>query len=264
MERDEVSGPKGQCTLPAVILAAGRGLRLHEDAQGVPKPLMPLLGMTLLERAVLSCRQVGITECYVVVGYQKERFFPYIHTLAERHGLSLQAVDNPCWQEGNGTSVLAAAPYVRGPFLLLMCDHLFDPEILRLLIAAADGSEVSLLAVDYHPERLFDLPEATKVQLKGQSIIAIGKEIRSFDAVDTGLFLCQQALFEALERSRADGDSTLTGGVRRLAAATRMRAVDIGERFWFDVDTPADVRQVTGVLLAVAAKLPERGILPRL
>jgi choline kinase len=220
--------------------------------------------MTLLERAVLSCRQVGISECYVVVGYQKERFFPYIRTLAERHGLSLQAVDNPSWQEGNGTSVLAAAPYVSGPFFLLMCDHLFDPEILRLLMAAANDPKVSWLAVDYHPERLFDLPEATKVQLKGQAILAIGKDIPSFDAVDTGLFLCQQTLFEALERSRAEGDSTLTGGVRRLAAAARMRVVDIGERFWFDVDTPADVRQITDVLLAVAATSPERGMLPRL
>jgi choline kinase len=225
---------------------------------------MPLLGMTLLERAVLSCQRAGISECYVVVGYQKERFFPYIRTLAERYGLSLQAVDNPCWQEGNGTSVLAAAPYVRGPFLLLMCDHLFDPEILRLLIAAADGSEVSLLAVDYHPERLFDLPEATKVQLKGQSIIAIGKDITSFDAVDTGLFLCQQALFEALKRSRAEGNSTLTGGIRRLAAAAGIRVVDIGEHFWFDVDTPADVRQVTRLLLAATTQAPERVVLPHL
>jgi choline kinase len=257
VEHKGVPLPKSQGALPTVILAAGRGLRLHNDSQGVPKPLMSLLGSTLLERAVLSCREAGITECYVIVGYRNDLLIPYIQALAQRHGVSLHAVENPHWQEGNGVSVLAAAPYVRGAFLLLMCDHLFDPEILRLLTTAAGSSEMTFLAVDRHPERLFDLAEATKVQLNGQKIAAIGKEIAPFDAVDTGLFLCQQELFTALESARATGDGTLTGGVRRMIAADKMCAVDIGERFWFDVDTPADVQQVTRLLLAAVASSDE-------
>jgi choline kinase len=253
MEHNGVPLPKSHRALPAVILAAGRGLRLQNDSKGVPKPLMSLLGFTLLERAVLSCREAGITECYVIVGYRNNLLIPYIEALAQRHGVALQAVAAPHWQEGNGVSVLAASPYVRGAFLLLMCDHLFDPEILRLLITAADSSERIILAVDHHPERVFDLAEATKVQLNGQKIVAIGKEIAPFDAVDTGLFLCQQTLFKALESARATGDGTLTGGVRRMIAADKMRAVDIGNRFWFDVDTPADVQQATRLLLAAVA-----------
>jgi 1L-myo-inositol 1-phosphate cytidylyltransferase len=264
MAPDGVSVHREQPALPAVILAAGRGLRLHEDSGGVPKPLMSLLGVTLLERAVLACREAGVTECYVIVGYCKDLLIPYIHTLAQRLGVSLRAVDNPHWQEGNGTSVLAAAPYVRGPFLLLMCDHLFDPDILRALMAAAEAPDMCLLAVDRHPERLFDLAEATKVQLTGQTITAIGKEIADFNAVDTGLFLCQPGLFRALERARADGDSTLTGGVRWVIAADKMRAVDIGGRFWFDVDTPADVQQATRLLIARTAKPHDKAVMPRL
>jgi 1L-myo-inositol 1-phosphate cytidylyltransferase len=245
-------------TFPAVILAAGQGLRLREDADGLPKPLIPLLGMTLLERAVRSCQAAGVTECYVIVGYHKERIISYLHTLAQRHSVRLYAVDNPHWQEGNGTSVLAARGYMRGPFLLLMCDHLFDPAILRTLVAAADDASACLLAVDRHPERLFDVAEATKVQLDGGNITAIGKELVPFDAVDTGLFLCYPILFEALEQARAAGDGSLTGGIRRLIGSKQIRGVDIGNHFWFDVDTPLDVQQATRELLARGPELPFR------
>ena len=47
---------------PAVILAAGEGNRLNGVNGGAPKPLTPVLGLTLLERAILSCKKVGVLE----------------------------------------------------------------------------------------------------------------------------------------------------------------------------------------------------------
>src|SRR5262249_26801743 len=103
------------------------------------------------------------------------------------------------------------------------------------------GADVCFLAVDRRIEGIFDLPDATKVRLNGQAITAIGKDIVPFDAIDTGLFLCQPVLFEALERARARGDSSLSGGMRQLLSDRKLQAVDIGTHFWSDVDTPASL-----------------------
>ncbi|GIX47125.1 MAG: hypothetical protein KatS3mg131_1336 [Candidatus Tectimicrobiota bacterium] len=247
--------------IPAVILAAGRGARLQQ--RDLPKPLTPLLGLSLLERAVLSCRQAGVTACYVVVGYAHHCLTPYIAQLAARYQIPLHAVVNPHWEEGNGTSVLAVRPYVQGPFLLVMGDHLFDPDILRQLCAAAAQSEACLLAVDRRLHAVFDLAEATKVRLEGSTLTAIGKTLASFDAVDTGLFFCRPVLFAALAQARAAGDASLTGGVRQLIGGRQIRAVDIGERFWIDVDTPADLRHAERQLLATLTKPQEDGPVAR-
>src|SRR2546423_7839899 len=115
--------------------------------------------------------------------------------------MAIRAVANPLWEEGNGTSALAAAPFLHRPFFLLMCDHVFEPEMLGHLRAAADdadvscsgscssfrrkeplreegpGADVCRLAVDRRVEEIFDLPDATKVRLNGQTITAIGKDI---------------------------------------------------------------------------------------
>jgi len=245
-----------QRPLPAVILAAGQGHRLLESSRGLPKPLMPVLGVPLLERTVLSCRAAGITEGFVVVGYRQELLIPAIIGLARRYEMALQAVENPVWEKGNGTSAAAAAPFLQGAFFLLMCDHVFEPEMLGHLRTAteADEADVCRLAVDHRIEEIFDLPDATKVRLSGQTITAIGKDLVPFDAIDTGLFLCRPVLFEALERARAQGDSSLSGGMRQLLSAGKLQAVDIGAHFWSDVDTPASLAYTERMLQARLAQ----------
>jgi 1L-myo-inositol 1-phosphate cytidylyltransferase len=250
-------------TLPAVILAAGQGLRLREESGSAPKPLTPLLGSTLLEHTVLSCRAIGVTECYVIVGYGREQMLPHIAELAARHRVRLHGVDNPQWPEGNGTSALAVAPYLAGPFLLLMCDHVFDSSILQTLLEAGQHSQSCLLAVDHRIDDVFDLADATKVRLHGQTITAIGKELTPFDAIDTGLFLCRPSVFKALEQARMEGDGSLSAGMRRLIGATQLHAVDIGKRFWCDIDTPQSLQHAEHLLLAGLTRPPDSSAVSR-
>lgn len=249
--------------LPAVILAAGLGHRLRPGNGGVAKPLTPLLGLTLLERAILSCREVGVETCYVVTGCEKEKMIPHLKELEWQAGMTIRMIENPEWERGNGISVLTAAPYLNGPFLLLMCDHVFDPEILRCLLAARNGMGGSLLAVDRRTDAVFDLQDATKVQVDGGRIITIGKKIASYNAIDAGLFLCQPHLFEALRKSRREGDDSLTGGIRQLVATGEIEAMDIGDRFWIDIDTGEDLSQAKVRLLAGLSKPDEDGFIAR-
>ena len=226
--------------LQAVILAAGEGQRLRPG--GYLKPLTPLLGVTLLERVVLACREVGVSECIVVLGYGKESIGEQLDELADRAGIVVRGVENPHWEEGNGTSALAARPYIRGPFLLAMCDHVFDPAILKRLTNAGSESAECLLAVDYRIEEVFRLDDATKIQLTGSTITAIGKDLQSYTAVDTGLFFCQPKVFDALQQARAASEGSLSAGWRRLIPRRQFQALDIGEAFWVDVDTPESLR----------------------
>ncbi len=91
--------------------------------------------------------------------------------------------------------------------------------------------------------------EATKVTLEGDRITAIGKDLLVYDALDTGLFVCATPLFDALDEACAAGDTTLSGGIRRLAARGLMRARDIGDASWYDIDTIADLESAEALLV---------------
>jgi choline kinase len=59
-----------------------------------------------------------------------------------------------------------------------------------------------------------DLDDVTRVLAENGRISKIGKRISSYNAFDTGIFLCTSALFDALRVSQQRGDFSLTGGVR--------------------------------------------------
>jgi choline kinase/phosphatidylglycerophosphate synthase len=229
--------------VPAVILAAGAGSRIQSGNGGRPKPLTRFLGLTLIERTILSCRAAGINSFYVVVGHEKERVSAHAALLADRYDLDVQVIENSWWEEGIGTSALAAAPYVDGPFFLLMADHLFDPAIITTLWEAPRAAETSLLAVDRRTANVFDLDDATKVGINGDAIVAIDDDLDDYHAIDTGVFLCDPALFSALRLAQRRGDGSISGGMRELSQRGLAGAVDIGDRFWINVDTTASLAE---------------------
>lgn len=224
--------------IPAIILAAGQGLRLRDEGASLPKPLTPVLGMSLLERTIMTCREAGVQRFFVSTGFMKDRITEHIATLNRDREMHIEAVENPDWELGNGTSANACAPCVKGHFFLMMCDHLFEARILASLAAADDGTEACYLAVDRRIKAIFDIDDATKVNTAGDAIRGIDKGLEDFNAIDTGFFLCRPLLFPALRGALAQGDYSLSGGIRQLIRTGQMRAVDVSGCFWHDVDTP--------------------------
>ncbi|MCK4486295.1 MAG: NTP transferase domain-containing protein [Desulfobacterales bacterium] len=56
--------------MKCLIIAAGQGRRL--SAKGDSKPLIPLLGLSFIERVILTANKAGLTDFYVVTGYNGE------------------------------------------------------------------------------------------------------------------------------------------------------------------------------------------------
>jgi len=190
---------------PAVILAAGKGERLSVGASNPPKPLAPLLGLTLLERAILSCKAAGVGEVYVVLGFRKEEVQSRLSEWQKKHEVSIRAVENPAWPEGNGTSVLACSPHLSSFFLILMSDHLVDPAAISHLIEQGKNEETCCLLVDYRIDRIFDPQDATRVHVDEGKITAINKGLDPYNGIDTGNFFCRPFLFRCSERSASRG-----------------------------------------------------------
>ncbi|MCG6534680.1 MAG: hypothetical protein L7F78_08335 [Syntrophales bacterium LBB04] len=97
--------------------------------------------------------------------------------------------------------------------------------------------------MDFHPESVFDLVDATKVAVENGRVVNIGKKMVNYNAIDTGIFLCSHGTFEALEIVIAAGRESLSDGVRELARLGRMESTDIGDLFWQDIDDSASLRE---------------------
>lgn len=220
----------------AVILMAGTGSRLRAARGAGPKALLSVGGRPLLSYAIDSFANSGVEQLHVVVGAHGDALAQELRPLVEP-GMKLNPIANDEWQKQNGISVLKAAGIVTAPFFLAMADHLFEPSILERLREHSDPSRLNL-AIDRKIESIFDLDDAMKVATLNDEVAAISKTLPNYDAIDTGLFLCPNSLFDYLRRAQRNDDCSLADGVRLMAADRQVRAIDIGDAWWQDVDTP--------------------------
>jgi 1L-myo-inositol 1-phosphate cytidylyltransferase len=223
--------------MKCLVLAAGLGSRLRDLSDS--KPLTLVKGVPLIEHVIQGAARAGASEFLVVTGHQAERVERFLGDLASRLGIAVDWVRAEDWTRPNGFSVLAAAGRIDGDHLLLMSDHLFDPDILRRLRAAPRAGIGLRLAVDRDIRGpLLDLDDATKVDVGDDGgIVRIGKALDSYNAIDTGLFLATPALAEAISADiAAGGGGSLSEGVQLLADRGLTQTLEIGPARWIDVD----------------------------
>ncbi len=235
-----------------LILAAGNGSRLRAISGDLPKPLVPFQGRPILEHVIRCAQEAGIEEFVVVLGYRGNMIREWFEK-RWRGKARFRWVENPDYHLSNGVSALKARDAIKGNFLLLMSDHVFEPETARTMVRQHLAPGEVILGVDSNIDTVFDIDDATKVRRIGDRIVEIGKEIEGYDALDTGMFLCSPNLFHQLERAGRDGNCSLSDGMRRLARRRQLRAFDIGNAWWHDLDTPEALAHAEEESLVYAA-----------
>ena len=191
--------------MDALIIAAGFGSRLAELSGS--KPLTPVAGITLLELGVRQAKAAGVDRVVVVTGHKADQIEAFLPELSARTGIPVVSARVADWSLPNGHSVMAGAAQIVGDYLLMMSDHIFSAGILRQLAGQGSTDRGVTLAIDYRVDNpLVDPDDATWVKLdEAQRIVAIGKAIPSYDAVDCGAFLATPELAAAIAAAVAEG-----------------------------------------------------------
>lgn len=231
--------------MKALILAAGLGRRQKEN--GDSKPLISLLGLSFIERVILTAKKSGVKEFQIVIGYHGKRIQKYLGT-GEKWGVNIDYLFNDEWRKGNGISVFKAKDFMHEPFILLMADHLFDYKILEALQKHPIEDDGCILCVDNNYSKYLDMDDATKVFVENGKIKDIDKQLNEYNGIDTGIFLCTPAIFDALKESIDSGEESLSAGIKILANRHKMKAFDISDKYWLDVDDNSALKNAKSLL----------------
>jgi choline kinase len=129
-----------------------------------------------------------------------------------------------------------------------MSDHLVEPELAKKLISEADGR--CRLAVEHADRADVRAGEATLARVRDGLVVDLGKSIRRWNALDTGLFWCTPRIFDAMSEEMRDGEA---GAVfASLARSGELDAVDVSGYRWMDIDTVEDLRSADELLASGA------------
>ncbi len=117
--------------MKAIIVAAGRGRRLGQETEAIPKCMVRVAGKPILHRQLDALAAAGVDEVVIVRGYRGDR-------IAIPAGAPpVRFVENPDWAENNIlTSLLYAEADMRGGFVFSYSDIVFAPEHARGVVAS--------------------------------------------------------------------------------------------------------------------------------
>ncbi|MBI4569422.1 MAG: NTP transferase domain-containing protein [Planctomycetes bacterium] len=135
----------------AVILAGGRGRRLLPYTQVIPKPLMPVGEMPILELLLRQLRAAGVRECALAVGYQAALLEAYVGDGA-RFGLRVRysREEQPLGTAGP----IALVPDLPDRFFVMNGDLLCDVNFAAMWRAHAESGAAATIGCTTRRQRL--------------------------------------------------------------------------------------------------------------
>jgi dTDP-glucose pyrophosphorylase len=223
----------------AVLLAAGRGTRMRELTNELPKPMIEVRGKPVLQYIVKGLREAGVREFLIIVGYHADAIRNFFGD-GSRYDVEIQYATQRV-QDGTGRVVDLARNFVEDlPFILNYGDILIDstnykrlldlPDDVEAIITVRRGEDVSKGGAVFLNERmeLVDLREKSKP----------GEPTSPW--YNAGIYTFRPSIFEftaKLKRSPR-GEYELTDAIRELAhSGKKVKALELtGE--WADVRDP--------------------------
>ncbi|HEX5736736.1 MAG TPA: phosphocholine cytidylyltransferase family protein [Blastocatellia bacterium] len=242
----------------AIILAAGKGVRLNGTAGELPKCLVKVGGLTLIERQIQSLRSAGIDQIVVVIGHGAD-------IVRQACGPDCTYVENSEYATTNSLfSLWLARDFLRDGFVVLNADVLFHPQLLADLLLS--DSEDALL-ISYADEQATALgEEEMKVCVRQGCVTDISKAIdpREADGENVGIVKFGPSGALALVKQM---DSLIANGARRdwaprafreLARERPLQAISTRGRPWIEIDFPEDYLRAINEILPLIGN-DERG-----
>jgi dTDP-glucose pyrophosphorylase len=223
----------------AVLLAAGRGTRMRDLTEALPKPMLEVRGKPVLEHIVEGLRDNGLTNLLVVVGWRGDVVKEFFGD-GSKLGVSIQ-YETQTVQDGTGRVVALARDFVANDsFLLSYGDILIAPENYRRICNALPDAEAVITV-----KRSDDVSQGGAVFVNEKfELTDLREKPRPGEPTspwyNAGIYAFRPSIFDHIAKLRPSprGEYELTDAVRELALAGNIvQALEIAGD-WVDVRDP--------------------------
>jgi choline kinase len=249
----------------AIILAAGRGLRLQQsEDQQLPKCLLPFDGKTLLERHLRLLRNAGVDEVVLALGFRHDRVEAELDRLRWRPRPEI--VLNDRYELGSVLTVHTVADAMTrgGDVLLMDADVLYHEGIMTALVAGRKPVNRILIDRDFEAG-----DEPVKVCVRDGLAVEFRKQLAAGLQYDT---IGESVGFFRFDSAGARRLATLVAGYVDSGRANlpheeairdllleRSQIVDVADVTglpWIEIDFPNDVNRAAHEVLPQLPPLP--------
>ena len=215
---------------PVAILCGGRGTRLRERTESIPKALVEIGGRPILSHVISIYMSQGFSSFLLLTGYKGEQIDSWLTASPWPDRVDIRCLDTGPDTPTGGRIKLAEELLAEGPFSVTYADGVADVDLSALVHFHSDGDALATVTV-VRPELQFGIADLDRNGL----VRAFHEKPRVEGWVNGGFFCFQPGVFSYLE-----DDSILEREpLQRLAVDGELRAYR-HEGFWDCMDTYKD------------------------
>ena len=239
--------------MKAVILAAGKGTRMGDLTQSLPKPMLPVEGKPILEHIISGVKSAGIQEICLITGWKAEVIESHFGD-GSAFGVKVSYRRQEV-QDGTGRAALPARDMVGDDdFLLTYGDILVRPDTYASmvqryqedrfagLLTVTEGEDVTKGGINFFDEafclsRLVEKPTHEELdELRAEGVLKDGDPVW----YNAGIYIFAPETFDYMERLEKSprGEYELTDAITALVQDQKTIAGLKIEGRWVDVRDP--------------------------
>ena len=230
--------------MKALVFAAGMGTRLRPLTDRLPKALVPVAGVPLLERVILKLAAAGFDDITVNVHHLGGQIIDFLRAHRD-FGLRIHVSDERDRLMDTGGGIRHARRWLDGnePFLVHNADILTDADLSRLWADhEASGAEATLLVARRQTSRYFlmdgDMRLHGWVNKKTGETRPAGLQGTFDEWAFQGLHVISPSLFRRMDAPQWDGPFSIIDFYLHVCADARIQGSPIRATHWFDTGTP--------------------------
>ena len=232
---------KGSLPAPsAVVMVGGRGQRLRPYTDKVPKPLLKIGGVPIVERIILALAEAGVRDVYLAVNYKAEQFEDSLGD-GTRLGVQLTYVrERKALGTAGALSLLPTAP--NGPVLVTNGDLVTTIDFRSLFdFHWHHGGAITVCGAEHRTYVPYGVLRTAEHHLLG-----ITEKPERVDFVSAGMYVLQPEVLRFVPPDTEMGMPDLIADVLTEGLPVHVFPMLEG---WFDIGSPEEFEKV---LLAFA------------
>lgn len=215
----------------AVIMAGGEGMRLRPLTESIPKPMVEIGGIPLLERQVRRLAKAGVERIFLSVNYLSHVIEDHFGGGAA-FGLRIEYLrEKDKLGTAGALSLLPDCP--QGPLIVMNGDILTTSDFANLYqYHVTHEAQVTVSAIDY------------RVEIPYGVIRSEGARVAALEEKPSQRFLCNAGIYAVAPQALELVPSrfyNMTDLIRDCLAQERPVAVFPVHEYWSDIGTPADL-----------------------
>lgn len=222
--------------IPIVIMAGGLGTRLYPYTKILPKPLIPVGDIPIIEHIINRFKVFGCKTFYLIVNHKKNMIKAYFNEIEKDYEIIYADEDKPLGT-GGGLSLLKGK--INSTFILSNCDILIEDDYEQMY--RFHKQERNLITMVCSLKK-FTVPYGVVELGEGGNIKQMREKPNMTFFTNTGFYIVEPKVIDELANDQVVGFPDLVEHYRQ--AGEKVGVYPISERAWMDMGQPEELEEM--------------------